>query len=123
MTWVPTDEERERWPNFAALADKHGDPVTHAIGAFIEWLNGESGYTLAEYVEEDEWGNELIFPRLVPVNRSEEWLLCEYYGVDHKAYRREREEAQREALEAQRKLNAEMRESWMRVDANRESQG
>ena len=95
-----TEDEQKRWPAIAAMAAYHDDPVTRSIGEFIEWLKGESGYTLGGWVEENEYGRQLIEPRLVPAYPEIERLICAYHDVDYDVYIRERDERGRVLLDA-----------------------
>lgn len=54
---------------------------SNAQGAFLDWLLGEKGFTLARYA--DSGG-------LYPVSRNMEELLAEYHGIDLAKVEKER---------------------------------
>lgn len=61
---------------------KENAPVSQEIGAFLDWLTGEAGYTLAKYGDHE---------RLWPQNPGFEQLLADYFGVDLQEVERERQ--------------------------------
>ena len=72
---------------------------SQAIGQFLDWLQNEKAVTLAEYLDEDggHWGEA----RLVPIHRSIQHWLAEYFGIDLEVIETEK----REMLDKQRRLN------------------
>lgn len=68
------------------------------INSFLEWLDEEKGYLLAEWSPPEEGGRD---QELFPVYVGFDNLVMEYLGVDTKALEKER----RAMLEAQRELN------------------
>ena len=71
---------------------------SQAIGAFLDWLTGEKGYTLAIWGEDNEYKEERLFPRS-PVTND---LLAEYFDIDQDLLEAEKQhmlDALREAQE------------------------
>ena len=73
---------------------------SHKIGGFLEWLEGE-GIVLGEWDGGSE-ENRFPFARLIPLVRTVDMLLHEYFKID-----KGQEEAERRAIlaEARNKLN------------------
>ncbi len=72
MNYPPTPE----LDKMLAVKDK-----SQAIGEFLDWLQHDKNYVLAEYGEKD---------RLYPLYSSIETLLAEYFGIDLKKIEQER---------------------------------
>jgi hypothetical protein len=62
---------------------KSGDNQT--IGDFVDWL-GENGYWVSEYVKFDHYDA----PQLVPIRKTNEALLAEFFGINLAQLDRER---------------------------------
>lgn len=60
-------------------------PQSQNIGEFVEWLENQ-GIQLAEFVEIEGYSE----PKLMPVSRSLESVLADYFGIDLKAVEKER---------------------------------
>lgn len=60
-------------------------PESQSIGEFVEWM-GAQGIQLAEFVEIEGYSE----PKLMPVSRSLENMLADYFGIDLKAVEKER---------------------------------
>lgn len=52
------------------------------VQEFLDWLLDQPAYELAEWLTKREDGTEYFFPRLVPVNKSREQIMADYFGID-----------------------------------------
>jgi len=57
------------------------------IGAFLDWLQNETKYIIAEY-SDDEEGEALLFP----IHKAIEQILAEYFKIDLNKVEKERKQ-------------------------------
>ena len=49
---------------------------SQSIGRFLDWLRGEQGFSIASWVEDEE------FEILSPIRKTSEQLLAQYFDID-----------------------------------------
>lgn len=70
------------------------------IGAFLDWLQGESPYRVCELIGESP------FETFYPTRRTIEEMMFEFYGLDIEAFRAEKEAMYQQLVAAARKGKA-----------------